>query len=203
MAASTLACSVRQCWLMAPESASTLHFGQREWQLAYRVALRVVRVPDQAEDVAQEALMNAYAARHSFAGRARPDSWLYRIAFNTALSHLRRPYRRRHVDTDVGEMLDRAADSKQSPEDVAMASELADSLGECLRCLRPKDRMAFTERFLLGTTEKELGVLLGTSTNAAKQRAFRARRTVRTYFATRAPANERDSPLRGRQEKAS
>jgi RNA polymerase sigma-70 factor (ECF subfamily) len=170
---------------MNQASADTLYFGEREWQLVYRVALRVLKAPDQAEDAAQDALLNAYAARESFAGRAQPDSWLYRIAFNTALSHLRRPFVRRYAATDVHQAIDRRSDDSddQDPEKAAMASQLASSLAQCLSTLRPKDRMAFTERFLLGTSEKELGSLLGVSTNAAKQRAFRARRSVRSCFA--------------------
>lgn len=168
-------------------TAGSLYFGQREWQLVYRVALKVLKVPDQAEDAAQDALLSAYMARDSFAGRAQPDSWLYRIAFNTALSHLRRPFRRRYVGADVFQTLDeRAADDQRtSPEDSAMANELADSLGKCLSQMRPKDRQAFTERFILGTSEKELGTMLGVSTNAAKQRAFRARRSVRSCIGRR------------------
>ncbi len=166
----------------------TLSFGQREWQLAYRVALRVLKTADQAEDAAQEALMNAYAARESFAGRSRPDSWLYRIAHNTALSHLRSPFKRRYTSADVNQALDdgssctRDAAAPSSPEHTAIANELADRLGTCLDGLRPKDRLAFTERFLLGTSERELGQMLGVTTNAAKQRAFRARRAVRSYI---------------------
>lgn len=165
---------------------SGLQFGQREWQLAYRVALRVLKTADQAEDAAQEALMNAYAARHHFAGRSQPDSWLYRIAHNTALSHLRKPFKRRYASTDVFHAIDEqarngnVAQPETSPESSAMAHELADCLEGCLDNLRPKDRLAFTERFLKGTSERELGELLGVSTNAAKQRAFRARRAVRT-----------------------
>ncbi|MEM9490350.1 MAG: sigma-70 family RNA polymerase sigma factor [Myxococcota bacterium] len=166
--------------------SKTLSFGQREWQLVYRVALRVLKAPDQAEDAAQEALMHAYAARATFAGRARPDSWLYRIAHNTAITHLRRPFARRYTASDVFETMDeRSSDEadNHSPERQAMASELAAKLDTCLASLRQQDRVAFTERFLLGTSERELGQILGVSTNAAKQRAFRARRTVRTRIA--------------------
>jgi len=167
-------------------TASQLAFGEREWQLAYRVALRVVKAPDQAEDIAQEALLHAYQARHSFAGRAKPASWLYRIAYNTALTHLRKPFARRYASTDVFRAMDDVATrqpANDSPEEAAMAEQLADTLRECLAEMRDKDRVAFTERFLLGTTERELGEILGVSTNAAKQRAFRARRTVRSHFA--------------------
>ena len=172
------------------QDSAALQFGAHEWNLAYRVALRVLKAPDQAEDAAQDALMSAYAARESFAGRSRPDSWLYRIAFNTALSHLRRPFRRRYNSADVFETIDKRSlePTGDSPEETAMAREVADNLGECLSCLREKDRLAFTERFLLGTSEKELGEILGVSTNAAKQRAFRARRSVRSCFRQRADA---------------
>lgn len=170
-------------------TTATLSFGQREWQLAYRVALRILRVPDQAEDVAQDALMQAFAARDSFAGRAQPDSWLYRIAYNTALSHRRRPFARRYSSADVFDALERSSErhGDPSPEDEASAGQLATRLSRCLDRLRPKDRLAFTERFLLGATERELGQALGVSTNAAKQRAFRARRAVRCYLSDAAP----------------
>lgn len=166
--------------------SETLSFGRREWLLAYRVALRVLKAPDQAEDAAQDALMHAYAARQSFAGRARPDSWLYRIAHNTAVTHLRKPFARRYASADVFETMDEQSSSDSdgsSPERHAIASEIASRLDACLDGLRHQDRVAFTERFLLGTSERELGQILGVSTNAAKQRAFRARRAVRNRIA--------------------
>lgn len=170
---------------------SPIELGEREWRLCYRVALRVLKAPDQAEDAAQEALLRAFAARRSFRGRAAPDSWLYRIAFNAAVSHLRRPFTRRRSGDDVDRVLDDAGRQAggDSPETMAAAHQLAGSLEQCMRHMRPLDRLAFTERFLLGTTEKELGRLLGVSTNAAKQRAFRARRTVRTCMRACAEPN--------------
>lgn len=158
-------------------------FSANEWRLAYRVALRILKTPDQAEDAAQDALLRAYRARDRFSGVARFESWLYRIAFTTALSHLRRPYYRAHYDkpaNDTGEdALARLPSREEKPDALAAASEIASCMEGCLDTMRPLDRIAFTERFLHGTTERELGQLLGVSTNAAKQRAFRARRTLR------------------------
>ncbi len=157
-----------------------LCFGNTEWQLAYRVALKVLKAPDQAEDAAQETLINAYLARHTFAGRAKPHSWLYRIAHNTALSYLRKPFHRRYASDDVHLILEKQTLHCDSPEDTAVARQIAGRLRQCLDTLGTKDRVAFTERFIQGTTERELGTILGVSTNAAKQRAFRARRMVRS-----------------------
>jgi RNA polymerase sigma-70 factor (ECF subfamily) len=168
-----------------------LSFGTKEWQLAYRVALKVLKAPDQAEDAAQDALMNAYTARHTFAGRAKPESWLYRIAYNTALSYLRRPFAKRYTSADVFQLVDERAHLEpgsppiDTPEGTAIAEQLATSLGSCLSTMRKKDRIAFTERFIHGTSERELGEMLGVSANAAKQRAFRARRAVRSCISCR------------------
>ena len=165
-----------------------LSFGHHEWMLAYRVALKVLKAPDQAEDAAQDTMMNAFVARQSFAGRSHPESWLYRIAHNTALTHLKKPFTRRYDPADVFTALQerqvREIESEPpSPEETAIGNQMAASLERCLDRLRTKDRIAFTERFLLGTTERELGEILGVSTNAAKQRAFRARRAVRSLIA--------------------
>jgi len=162
--------------------AKPLRFGNQEWQLAYRAALKILKTPDQAEDAAQEALIQAYRARDKFRGHGHPHTWLYRIARNTALSLLRRPFTRRYAPVDVNVLIDERAhndDASRSPEKEAMADELAQCVSGCLEGLNDKDRLAFTERFLLGTTERELGEILGVTTNAAKQRAFRARRHVR------------------------
>lgn len=162
--------------------AQSICFGQREWQVAYRAALRVLKSPDQAEDAAQEALIQAYRARDSFRGHGHPHTWLYRIARNTALSLLRRPFTRRYAPVDVNQLIDERAkndDRSQSPEHDAIAGQLAGCVDNCLASLNSQDRIAFTERFLLGTSERELGEILGVTTNAAKQRAFRARRHVR------------------------
>ena len=171
----------------------TLKFGSREWNLAYRVALRILKAPDQAEDAAQEAILRAYKARDKFEGRSRFESWLHRIAFTTAVGFLRSPYyKRRHTPANGNDPLGALAElptSDYSPEDNAKASQLAQSLEGCLSNMGEKDRVAFTERFLHGTSERDLGKLLGVSTNAAKQRAFRARRTIRRCLADKhAPA---------------
>lgn len=172
-----------------PARADT-RFGLDEWRLVYGVALKVLKVPDQAEDVAQEAMLRAYRARESFSGAARFESWLYRIAFTTALSFLRKPYYRRYQPPAPGcdwdSELAKLESPVLSPEDNASASQIAECLEGCLSTMGDVDRLAFTERFLRGTSERELGEILGVSTNAAKQRAFRARRTVRKCMRARA-----------------
>jgi len=52
----------------------------------YNAAIRLVDSHDDAADVVQDAFLNAYQALHTFKGDAEFFTWLYRIAFNTAIS---------------------------------------------------------------------------------------------------------------------
>src|SRR5205809_6489328 len=52
----------------------------------YNAALRLVDNPEDAADVVQDAFLNAYQSLHTFKGDAEFFTWLYRIAFNTAIS---------------------------------------------------------------------------------------------------------------------
>lgn len=64
----------------------------------YRVALRLLDQPADAEDIAQEALMTAWQALPAFRGDSALSSWLYRIVVNACHDQLRRQRRLRPVD---------------------------------------------------------------------------------------------------------
>ncbi len=66
----------------------------------YNSVLRVVDSPDDALDAVQDAFINAYQNLGSFKGDSEFTTWLYRIAFNTAISHRRK--RRAVVSLDAG-----------------------------------------------------------------------------------------------------
>ncbi len=56
----------------------------------YRLALRMLGSPEEAEDAMQETFLNAFRAIESFEGRAGLATWLYRIANNVVLMRLRK-----------------------------------------------------------------------------------------------------------------
>lgn len=151
-----------------------VRFGRAEWEVAFAAARRVLRVADQAEDAAQEALLRAYRALDSLRGRDQLHAWLRRIARNTALDHLRAEARRIAITSLACERRAPAV----APESALCARTLARALEATLAGLSAVDRAAFVARFLEGRDQRELGRSLGLSPNAAKVRAFRARRAV-------------------------
>src|SRR5688572_32569654 len=66
----------------------------------YRAARAIVRDEQEAEDVMQQAYVNAYAHLRQFDGRARFSTWLTRIAVNEALARVRRVGRYQAFDDE-------------------------------------------------------------------------------------------------------
>ncbi len=58
--------------------------------IAYSVALRMLRKPEDAQDAVQDAFVSAYRAYSRFNGESKPSTWLYRIVVNACLMRLRK-----------------------------------------------------------------------------------------------------------------
>jgi RNA polymerase sigma-70 factor (ECF subfamily) len=171
----------------AADNASTvpvpLDLGEREWRLAFAIGLRVLGVPDQAEDIAQETMLRAHRARHTYDGRASPDGWLRRIAFNTALSHIRARQRERRCWRELAQSerpTGAAPTSYPSPEEAAAYRELVRAFALTLPLLTGDSRAAIVAIAVLGASTNDVAALLRATANAAKQRTFRARRVLRS-----------------------
>ena len=88
---------------------------ERYQKLVYTLALRMLNVPADAEDAAQEAFLSAWKALPRFRMDAKFSTWLYRLTVNAATDVLRR--RRKEPDSlDDAERLVQAADSTDTPE---------------------------------------------------------------------------------------
>lgn len=169
-----------------------VRFGEREREYVYSVAMKYVKDEDEAADVAQDALLNAFLHRASFRGDSRFTTWLYRVAATTALMHLRKKRRMPRELTSVFSDEDgpRAHDAlaevpseDASPEEAAIAGEalaLAEArLGEMGRKYGP----VFLMRFRDGYSESEIARELDLNVGTVKTRAYRARAALRAELA--------------------
>src|SRR4028118_364292 len=59
-------------------------------RMVFSTALRIVKNHEDAEEIAQDALIKAFKSLKNFGWNASFSSWLYRIVYNTALTHLRK-----------------------------------------------------------------------------------------------------------------
>ena len=93
---------------------------RRHQDRVYRLAWRMVG-PDAAEDVAQQAFLKAWLGLDQFSGASSFGTWLYRLAMNCCLDHLRRTQRFRALPLDDADMS--LATHADMAEDVVEALE--------------------------------------------------------------------------------
>src|SRR6185436_19693826 len=89
--------------ILAGETACFELLMRRNNQRVFRAVRAIVGSDDEAQDVMQEAYVNAYAHLADFAGRARFSTWLVRIAVNEAFARARRNGRTTRLDDGWGE----------------------------------------------------------------------------------------------------
>jgi RNA polymerase sigma-70 factor, ECF subfamily len=141
---------------------------RRHQAALYRLAVRVVGDPTEAEDALQEALLDAWRRIQRFRGESAFSTWMYRVVTNRCLGMLRR---RRPVPVD------RVAESAapDSPERVAEVDAGMVALGRGVRSLRAELRVCWVLRELEGLGYAEIAQITGASEDAVRGRIHRAR----------------------------
>lgn len=153
----------------------------------YAVARRYVDDDEDARDAVQETFLAAYRAIDRFEGASALATWLHRIAVNAALMIRRRRRSKPELALDLPELhalvdawqLETLA-AWEAPADIAVERrELAGVVRAALRKLIPSHRAVLLLRDLGGLDNARVAALLGTTVNAVKIRAYRARLALR------------------------
>lgn len=143
---------------------------------------RMVRDPVLAEDLAQEAFVNAYRRLDSYAPGRKFSSWLFKIAHNRTIDHLRlRRPREQSLESDRDDVptIDPAAPEDQaSPHRRAEVSELRMTLAQAFERLGPTAREILSLRFEQGLAYHEIAEVTGVALNTVKVRLHRARKAL-------------------------
>ena len=164
----------------------------------YRLALKMLQNPQDAEDILQETFIKAYKALPNFEGRSRLSTWLYRIATNEALMFLRK---KRPEQVSVDEPLENEEGDERPrqiidwcclPENELMSSESRANLDHSVQQLPDGLRAVFLLRDIEGLSTRETADVLDISESAVKTRLSRARFRLRellsAYYSERMPS---------------
>ncbi len=155
------------------------------YAMIYRLAIKMVGNPQDAEDILQETFIKAYRHLKDFDGRSSLSTWLYRVATNEALMFLRRKHPEQvsidePVDTEEGEMEPvQIVDWCCLPEQELLSSEARLHLDRAIDVLSPSLRVAFVLRDIQGLSTLETSEVLNLSETAVKTRLSRARLRLR------------------------
>lgn len=149
---------------------------RRHTKRMYRVALRIVGNPVEAEDVVQDAWISAWRALPRFRGDSAVSTWLYRVVTNSALGHLRRSKPTVPLDTvleDWSQTHRTAADTE--PESSALRSERVEALLRAIATLEPAQRVPLVLHELEGMSYEKVAAILDVNVPALHSRLYRAK----------------------------
>ena len=153
--------------------------------MIYRLGLKMLNNPQDAEDILQETFIKAYKHIAKFDGRSNVSTWLYRIATNEALMSLRRKHPEATsfenssvYDTEPQEPL-QIVDWCCLPEEEFLTSEGRARLDEAAERLPARLRVVFILRDIEGLSTRETAEVLAISEMAVKTRLSRARLRLR------------------------
>jgi RNA polymerase sigma-70 factor (ECF subfamily) len=155
----------------------------------YRAVRAIVRDEDEAEDVMQEAYLNAYAHLGDFEGRARLSTWLTRIAVHEALARARRGKRWTSLDDDTEHpTMATLHHPARDPEKATADRELVGMLEDAIDTLPGAFRAVFVLRVVEGMSLAETAEALDVPEETIKTRLFRARAALKDALVDRADA---------------
>jgi len=150
---------------------------RRHNQRVFRAARGILRDEREAEDVMQEAYVNAYTHLAQFDGRARFSTWLTKIAVYEALARVRR--RRRYEPLDDEPMETNVpTTSSPDPERQTFGRELGRLIESAVDNLGDGYREVFMLRQVEGLSTSETAHILGVSEDVVKTRLSRARHAI-------------------------
>jgi RNA polymerase sigma-70 factor (ECF subfamily) len=167
----------------------------------YRTALRLTRVPADAEDLVQETYLKAFRARDRFEPGTNLKAWLFTILHNTALNRFRD--RSRQPVVYDSETVERAGDASSNPRDVRFAETpetllLADTLDPDLQAAVDALPAAFRQAVWLRDVEEfsyaEIAAMLTIPVGTVMSRISRGRRLLFDQLMAARPVTVSDHP---------
>src|SRR6202140_3104834 len=156
-----------------------------------RLALNLMKRPEDARDVYQEAFLKVYRNLHRFRFECSFYTWLYRIVTNVCLDHLRRRQARPEDqapelnsglhEEGITDFFERQREQRPTldPERTFIGKEIKARIAIAMERLSPRERIVFEMKHYQGLKLRAIGDALGTTEETVKNSLFRATRKLR------------------------
>ena len=156
-------------------------FGDLVEKYQARLYSSIVQIfgPRDAEDIVQDAFVKAFQNLDSFKGTSGFYTWLYRIAFNTAVSHLRKQPAVNSIDELQEAIGENLADDRQRPDDSLERKECSKQIQSALQLLSEEHRTILILREVEQMSYEVLANLFQVPVGTVRSRLHRARMCLR------------------------
>jgi len=150
----------------------------------YTLIIRIVRDPETANDLSQDTFVRLYASLSSYNPKYKFSSWLFKIANNLTIDHLRknRPNMLSlddPVETESGSVMIQVASGGEDPLDRVESLELGENIKEAIMEVPVEYRRVIVMRHVEDMTYEEIVEVTGLPLGTVKTLLFRGRRLLR------------------------
>jgi RNA polymerase sigma factor (sigma-70 family) len=150
----------------------------------YHIVYRIVRDRELANDLVQETFMKAFSSLKLYRSEFKFSTWLYKIAANSSIDHLRKKRIRAlsldsPVETEDGTVGFEIPDLTHHPEEEIMRRERSTSIEEAITSLPDKYRYVIIARHQEEKSYEEIAAELKVPVGTVKARIFRARELLK------------------------
>lgn len=161
------------------------HINRYDWivhsysRRVFALIARIVTCREDVEELTQDTFIKAFDRLADFRGDCAVSTWIYRIAYTTAISHTRRK-QAPEVAVDDSQALDVADDDDDvnalldAPADAAREAALTEAIG----CLAPDERALITLHYFNNLSLAEVAQVTGLNLSNVKVKMMRIRRKL-------------------------
>ena len=154
---------------------------QKYQAFVFTIVIRIVKVREEAEEVAQDTFIKAYESLSSFRGDSKFSSWLYSIAYRKALDALRKSKKNSNL-----ELIEEITESETSTIENALSyieeKERKEIIQKCIKELSEQEAAIITFFYFEELSIKEISKITELSENNVKVKLYRSRKKLFTLL---------------------
>ncbi len=164
--------------VIAGETAAFAWLVDRHKDLVYTIGLKILQNREDAEEVAQDVFVKAFQKLATFRNDSKFSTWLYRIAYNEAISRTRQ---RKFTEVEMVEEINESVADEEQLEEGVMGlgrEEQQNAVRHILNKLEEPDQLLITLFYLQGLPVMEIAGITGLTESNVKVKLHRLRKKI-------------------------
>ncbi len=163
--------------ILSGDTAAYRGLVEKHQDLVYTIVHRIISSAEEAEEVAQDVFVKAYNKLSDYKGEAKFSTWLYRIAYNTAVSHTRKK-KIEFLAMDEEVIVNHSEEDVQQ-EVMGLSTEEQNKLIKKALAILPRtDSLMITLFYYHGKDIEEISEIVGLTQSNVKVKLFRIRKRL-------------------------
>lgn len=166
--------------VLSGKTSAFTYFVETYQDMAFTIAHRVCGNVQDAEDVVQESFVKVYRNLHTFRNESKFSSWLYRIVYNTAITHSKSKLWLYDQETSLSNVQEI---SDFDTETQIIDYERTEAVANVLNKMSKGEALLLTLYYLEDNPVKEIAQITGLNESNVKVKLFRARQSFKELYA--------------------